>query len=170
MRDGCPFCEYEGPSDVLATFRERLGGVFVIEPIDPVVRGHLLVVSGEHVKDFADMPEVTGHVMEAAAWYAKTHGGQWNLITSLGPLATQTVGHLHVHLVPRRDQDGLRLPWTTLEPERVAQAFHEAYERLAPDFGYKTREASAVPWEDVPDANRQLMVAVADELLSERVL
>lgn len=26
--------------------------------------------------------------------------------------ATQTVFHLHVHLVPRRAEDGLHLPWT----------------------------------------------------------
>jgi ABC-type nitrate/sulfonate/bicarbonate transport system ATPase subunit len=46
----------------------------------------------------------------------------------------------------------------------VAQAFHEAYERLAPSFGYKTREASAVPWEDVPEQNKNLMIAVAAEV------
>ena len=47
------------------------------------------------------------------------------------------------------------------EDEFIARAFHEAYERLAPQFGYRTREASAVPWEDVPQANRDLMVATA---------
>lgn len=45
------------------------------------------------------------------------------------------------------------------EDEAIARAFHEAYERLAPQFGYRTREASAVPWDDVPQANRDLMVA-----------
>jgi hypothetical protein len=43
----------------------------------------------------------------------------------------------------------------------LARLFHEEYERLAPNFGYSTREASAVPWDDVPDANRDLMVATA---------
>jgi DNA-binding transcriptional ArsR family regulator len=52
-----------------------------------------------------------------------------------------------------------------LTPDLLAQAFHETYERLAPAHGYKTREASAVPWEDVPDANKKLMRAVAGELL-----
>lgn len=50
--------------------------------------------------------------------------------------------------------------------EDVAQQFHTYYERLAPDFGYKTREASAKPWADVPEANRRLMIAVADEVLA----
>jgi hypothetical protein len=50
--------------------------------------------------------------------------------------------------------------------ERVARHFHEAYERLAPSHGYETRKASAVPWEDVPYANRSLMLAVVAEVLA----
>jgi len=53
--------------------------------------------------------------------------------------------------------------------EHLAKAFHEAYERLAPSFGYKTREASAVPWEDVPEANRRLMTAVCSEVVFGRL-
>jgi len=50
------------------------------------------------------------------------------------------------------------------DPESIARAFHEAYERLAPSFGYETRKASAVAWEQVPDNNRALMTAVAAEV------
>lgn len=35
-----------------------------------------------------------------------------NIITSRGSAATQTVYHLHLHVVPRREGDGLGLPWT----------------------------------------------------------
>jgi hypothetical protein len=49
-------------------------------------------------------------------------------------------------------------------PEALARAFHEAYERLAPSFGYETRKDTAVPWEDVPEPNRSLMIAVAAEV------
>lgn len=52
------------------------------------------------------------------------------------------------------------------EHERIAKAFHDAYERLAPEFGYVTRKPSAVPWEDVPEANRKLMIAVVEEVVS----
>lgn len=47
----------------------------------------------------------------------------------------------------------------------VAQLFHEAYERLAPSFGYQTRRESAVPWDDVPEQNKALMTAVAAEVI-----
>lgn len=49
--------------------------------------------------------------------------------------------------------------------EVLARRFHEAYERLAPDFGYETRPESAVPWEQVPEANRRLMIAVVKEVM-----
>lgn len=49
--------------------------------------------------------------------------------------------------------------------DELAAFFHATYERLAPAFGYATREASAVPWEQIPDQNRALMVAVAGEVL-----
>ena len=55
--------------------------------------------------------------------------------------------------------------------EQMAKFFHETYERLAPSFGYETRKASAVPWEEVPEKKRQLMVevcAVCREVLFRR--
>lgn len=48
--------------------------------------------------------------------------------------------------------------------EALARRFHETYERLAPSFGYRTREASAKPWDEVPEDNRNLMIAVCAEL------
>lgn len=57
-----------------------------------------------------------------------------------------------------------------MDAEQIAQAFHEAYERLAPDFGYKTREASAKPWSDVPGPNKSLMIAVVQSLLDSGVI
>jgi histidine triad (HIT) family protein len=38
--------------------------------------------------------------------------GPCNLITSKGREATQTVFHMHLHLVPRAENDGLLLPWS----------------------------------------------------------
>ncbi len=49
--------------------------------------------------------------------------------------------------------------------EQLAHLFHETYERLAPEYGYETRKASAVPWPDVPENNKRLMVAVAEQVL-----
>jgi hypothetical protein len=49
--------------------------------------------------------------------------------------------------------------------QEAARLFHETYERLAPEHGYRTREASAVPWEDVPAENKALTLATVREVL-----
>lgn len=51
-----------------------------------------------------------------------------------------------------------------MTPEELAEAFHESYERHAPEYGYETRRASAVPWESVPAQNKLLMMRVACEM------
>ncbi len=53
-----------------------------------------------------------------------------------------------------------------ITPKKLAQKFHETYEQLAPEHRYETRKESAVPWEDVPESNRRLMIAVAEEILA----
>jgi hypothetical protein len=58
----------------------------------------------------------------------------------------------------------------SLEAARIAQAFHETYEEWAPRFGYTTREASAVPWSEVPARNRGLMCRTVQELLNAGVI
>lgn len=54
--------------------------------------------------------------------------------------------------------------------EFVAREFHDAYECLAPAFGYETREASRKPWAEVPENNRMLMAAVVEELVRREVI
>ena len=56
---------------------------------------------------------------------------------------------------------------TEMTPERLAHLFHETYERLAPSFGYATRNETAIPWLDIPEdnPNKRLMIAVAAEVL-----
>lgn len=51
--------------------------------------------------------------------------------------------------------------------EAVARAFHEAYEELAPRFGYETREDSRTEWENVPPTNRALMQATVAMIAQE---
>jgi histidine triad (HIT) family protein len=105
----CPFCtrieagEYDGEYD----------GIVDFEPLNPVVPGHRLVVPKAHVADALEDPRAAGEAMAYAANLARATGiAPCNIITSAGSAATQTVFHLHVHVVPRREGDGLALPWT----------------------------------------------------------
>ena len=49
--------------------------------------------------------------------------------------------------------------------EQLAEFFHETYENLAPRYDYDTRLASKVPWSQVPERNKKLMIAVAEKVL-----
>lgn len=113
----CAFCDIAagtGPATVVAEWPETIA----ILPRERdgkrgCTDGHVLLIPRVHVPDAATDPLVTAMVMARAAELATKLGyTDFNIITSRGAVATQTVFHLHVHLVPRRAGDGLALPWT----------------------------------------------------------
>ena len=53
-------------------------------------------------------------------------------------------------------------------PEDIARRFHDAYERLAPQFGYSTRPESRREWDELPQNLRDLMIAVVRNVLIEQ--
>lgn len=109
MNAACVFCNYAGPSAKLWDAES----FYVIEPLDPVTEGHVLVIPTFHVPDASHALRLTGEMFRLAAWWAvKNRLASFNLITSAGRPATQSIDHLHVHVVPRRTNDGLSLPWS----------------------------------------------------------
>lgn len=108
---GCVFCDIvngQAPATVIETWLRAIA----IVPLNPLVAGHVIVLPKIHVTDATEQPKVTGHVAACAAALAAHCYGDFNLITSKGASATQSVPHLHWHIVPRREGDGLHLPWT----------------------------------------------------------
>lgn len=105
----CPFCEIvagRAPAEIFHEWDDALA----IVPLNPVTKGHLLVIPKVHVADVGHDPYVSAATMKRAAQLAAS---QWcNVITSRGRVASQSVFHLHLHLVPRSEGDGLALPWT----------------------------------------------------------
>jgi histidine triad (HIT) family protein len=113
VTQSCVFCQIlHGVQP--ATRVRNWGAVLAIEPLNPVVPGHTLVIPFKHVRDAAEDPATSAAAMRAAAEMA-AETGPCNIITSVGAEATQTVFHLHLHVVPRRFGDGLALPWTGQE-------------------------------------------------------
>jgi histidine triad (HIT) family protein len=91
-----------------------------IVPRHPVTPGHILVLPKPHVPDASVDPMLTGLVAAYAAKFAHawTKDGDYNLIVNCGVDASQTVEHLHWHIVPRYKGDGLTLPWTGQQRDR----------------------------------------------------
>jgi len=111
---GCPFCEIMAGRAPATVLREwSFDGITGLVPLRPVALGHTLFIPNGHIPSALADPVMAGRVFERAARFAAWQGAHgYNLITSAGVAATQTVFHLHVHVVPRRPEDGLPLPWT----------------------------------------------------------
>lgn len=106
----CPFCAIVAGT-APATVVHEWSDVIAIVPLNPVVAGHTLVIPKRHVADFATNPRVSADTMLHAAQLMRWTDRPMNLITSRGKEASQSVFHLHLHLVPRAENDGLALPW-----------------------------------------------------------
>lgn len=108
---GCALCEVlagQVHADVVAQWSDAA----VIVPPSPVCTGHVLVVAHQHVSHAVAAPELAGQLLARAAAFAAGWSESVNLITSVGRAATAGVEHLHIHIVPRTDGDGLLLPWS----------------------------------------------------------
>jgi histidine triad (HIT) family protein len=117
MSEPCVFCDIAA-GKAPAKHRGTWISSIAFEPLNPVTEGHLLVAPRRHVRDALENPSVTAATMyDAAALvdmvrHVDDRYKSVNLITSVGAPATQTVMHLHIHIVPRSEGDGLHLPWT----------------------------------------------------------
>jgi histidine triad (HIT) family protein len=104
----CVFCD----ENKIKSEITKAGNCLVFEPLDPITKGHLLVINKKHSDDFTDDSDLFAETCKVASKIAKDKGGDYNLITSKGKDATQTVFHCHIHLVPRTKDDKLKLPWS----------------------------------------------------------
>jgi histidine triad (HIT) family protein len=97
--------------------------------INPATPGHALVVPREHSADLLEIGEedLTATVLAAqrlARRMKETLDADGiNLINACGAAAWQTVFHFHIHVVPRYEDDPLKLPWVPApgDPDQIAQ-------------------------------------------------
>jgi histidine triad (HIT) family protein len=108
----CPFCVRLHKGEYEKTRNNN--GIVTFEPLNPVTPGHRLFIPPLHTEwnDPFAARDAALCMESAVRWAYYYYWPSFNIITSCGPSATQTVAHLHVHFVPRREGDGLRLPWS----------------------------------------------------------
>ena len=110
MRE-CLFCgivEGRTPAHVVLETTE----VVAFLDTRPVFKGHVLLVPREHVETFPDLPAglrdsffAAGQRLAAAM--VETLGAQGSFV-AMNNTVSQSVPHLHLHVVPRTKGDGLR--------------------------------------------------------------
>jgi histidine triad (HIT) family protein len=90
---------------------------FAFMDINPANEGHALVIPREHARDLYSVSDtaIAATVKTAkriAAAVDKTLNPEGlNLLQCNGPAAAQSVMHFHMHVLPRRDGDDLKLNW-----------------------------------------------------------
>lgn len=88
--------------------------------INPVSRGHVLVVPRQHSTDLLDIQHEDLTATAATAQRVAIrisevlHADGFNLLNCSGTAAWQTVFHFHIHVIPRYRHDGVRPPWPHL--------------------------------------------------------
>ena len=108
---GCVFCaigEGQAPADRIADEPRA----FAFLDARPVFKGHVLVATQDHVADLTDLPEADlaplfGLARRVANALEKGLGAGGAFV-AVNHRISQSVPHLHVHVVPRSKGDGLR--------------------------------------------------------------
>ena len=121
VRNGTELVYREGP---IAAFLDH----------HPVFAGHVLIVPVEHVPTLAELPpELMAPMLRAAQRFltalAEVVDAQGTFV-AMNNVVSQSVAHLHLHVVPRKRGDGLRGFFWPRHPYRDDDERREMAQRL----------------------------------------
>jgi histidine triad (HIT) family protein len=127
MSTQCTFCDLiQGAAEVSVCHEDADSIAFM--DIQPVNAGHVLVVPRAHYNSLLDVPTEIGlHLFQvtmklAGAIRRVTGCDDMNIVVNSGAAAGQDEPHYHVHIIPRRMNDGfdISLPFNGSEmPDRT---------------------------------------------------
>ena len=125
--ENCIFCKIANGEIPSATLYED-EDFRVILDLGPASKGHALILPKNHVPNVFEIdPAQAGRAYALAAKLARAMKEvlgftDMNILQNNGPIAGQTVFHFHIHLIPRREGDGINVTWTPGEPtdEQIA--------------------------------------------------
>lgn len=131
----CTFCAIVAGELSAHTVLDEPGAVAFLDA-RPVFKGHLLLVPREHIETFPDLPAArVGPLMASAQRLAAAVvsglGAQGSFV-AMNNVVSQSVPHLHVHVVPRTKGDGLRgffWPRTKYADEAEARSYADRLRR-----------------------------------------
>jgi histidine triad (HIT) family protein len=121
--DDCIFCKIAAgdmESEVVAEDEHTVSFM----DINPWTRGHALVIPRRHSRNlYENVDEDLDRTVEGAKRLALMMRDRLgcdgvNLLNSCEPAAWQTVFHFHVHVIPRYEDDPLRLPGKPMDVDQ----------------------------------------------------
>lgn len=117
MTKGCPFCQIVAGAESTTHVLFKNKQVAAFAPLNPATRGHTLVIPSRHVSEATDLtPTEARELAEAVHRTARAVRSAvspegMNIIQSTGKAATQSIPHVHIHVLPRWDDDEMTLVW-----------------------------------------------------------
>jgi histidine triad (HIT) family protein len=127
----CRFCEIAAgqlPANVIWADED----VVVFLDVRPLLKGHALVVPRAHVATFGDLPTdrlaTLFAVVQRICRAVEVGLGAEGAFVAMNNKVSQSVPHVHVHVVPRKHKDGLRgffWPRVRYEGDAERDAFAE---------------------------------------------
>jgi histidine triad (HIT) family protein len=136
QQDGCIFCRIvRGDAPSHRVYEDEHTLAFL--DLFPAEEGHTLVIPREHCADLFEASEAslrhvmgTAHRVAAAIREALRPAGL-RVVQLNGAAAGQTVFHYHLHLIPCREEGGLRVHGRTRgEPARLAEIARAVASRI----------------------------------------
>lgn len=112
-KDDCIFCKIvrkELPSTIIG----ETNNFIAILNIHPVAEGHTLVIPKKHFVTLLDIPDSLGQEMLglckkiASGFLDEKKGDAFNVVMNNLPPAGQVIEHAHIHIIPRKEKDGLQ--------------------------------------------------------------
>jgi histidine triad (HIT) family protein len=110
----CTFCDIvtRSPESPVGTYVYADADIVAFLDFKPVFKGHVLVTPRKHYVTLADLPAglivpLFGVVQRISAAVPAALGAQGTFV-AVNNVVSQSVPHLHVHVVPRTKGDGLR--------------------------------------------------------------
>lgn len=109
MTDGCRFCAVVTSADYVV-FQDEISIAFLDHR--PLFIGHTLLIPKTHYETLADLPHKLlgpffANVQALARAVERAMEAEGSFV-AINNRVSQSVPHLHVHIVPRRKKDGLR--------------------------------------------------------------
>ncbi len=109
----CVFCKIASGEIKQEKFMES-NSFFAIYDIQPHALGHSLIIPKKHFVTLLDIPNKMGNELlefmkkVTSSLIDKKYGDGFNLLMNNLEVAGQKVMHAHIHIIPRKEGDGLR--------------------------------------------------------------
>lgn len=123
----CIFCKIANGEIPSATLYEDQDFRVILD-LGPASKGHALILPKSHAANIYELPdELAGKAMilakKMAGKMTEALGCEgFNIVQNNGELAGQTVFHFHMHLIPRYQEDRVKLTW---EPGKLTDEVKE---------------------------------------------